>query len=321
MPSRHRRLLVVPLVLFALFAYAAPVSAASVRDTWPVQNIHDRGSNVSAIQGLLRAHGSTIEVSGTYDAGTKTAVIAFQTAHGLTANGIVAASTWDALVVPLKQGDSGEAVKALQRLLIAKRHASLSVTGVFGSVTRDRVAAFQAHYGMTIWGSVGPVTWRRLVAHFQYPSFGTNLCAYTVGNGNAHWATGSAIGLLKAAETAFLKLGYGRISMGDASFEHGGDIPGHETHEQGLDMDLRLIRTDEKQCTWGTNRFWSTYDRAATRALIKTIRATAPGHVKLIYFNDPVLIHEGLTTWFKGHDDHLHVRYCESSHPLAMYDC
>ena len=33
--------------------------------------------------------------------------------------------------------------------------------------------------------------------------------------------------------------------------------------------------------------------------------------MKLIYFNDPVLISEGLTTWYTGHDDHLHVRYCE----------
>ena len=51
------------------------------------------------------------------------------------------------------------------------------------------------------------------------------------------------------------------------------------------------------------------------------IRAAAPGHVKLIYFNDPVLIREGLTTWFSGHDDHLHIRYCEPSYPIARYRC
>jgi hypothetical protein len=34
-----------------------------------------------------------------------------------------------------------------------------------------------------------------------------------------------------------------------------------------------------------------------------------------------VLIREGLTTWFAGHDDHLHVRYCEVVHPLKAYDC
>ena len=61
----------------------------------------------------------------------------------------------------------------------------------------------------------------------------------------------------------------------------------------------------------------SSYDRTATRALIKAIRAAAPGHVKLIYFNDPVLIREGLTTRYTGHDDHLHIRYCEPGYPVA----
>ena len=110
-------------------------------------------------------------------------------------------------------------------------------------------------------------------------------------------------------------------SVGDGGYEHGGNIPGHQTHERGLDVDIRPIRDNEDQCTWGTNWRFSSYDRSATRALIKIIRATAPGHVKLIYFNDPVLISEGLTKWFAGHDDHLHIRYCERLYPVAQYRC
>ena len=41
----------------------------------------------------------------------------------------------------------------------------------------------------------------------------------------------------------------------------------------------------------------------------------------MIYFNDPVLIREGLATWYSGHDDHIHVRFCEKIHPIAIYDC
>ena len=81
------------------------------------------------------------------------------------------------------------------------------------------------------------------------------------------------------------------------------------------------MRTDKGQCSWGGSYRRSTYDRAATRDLIRAIRASAPGHVRLIYFNDPVLIREGLTRWFTGHDDHLHIRYCEKVHPVAAYDC
>ena len=81
------------------------------------------------------------------------------------------------------------------------------------------------------------------------------------------------------------------------------------------------MRKGKDQCRWGGNYRAATYDRAATRALVVAIRATAPGHVKLIYFNDPVLIREGLTRRLAGHDDHLHVRYCEKTHPLKRYDC
>jgi hypothetical protein len=56
-------------------------------------------------------------------------------------------------------------------------------------------------------------------------------------------------------------------------------------------------------------------------AFIREIRAAAPGHIKVIYFNDPVLIGEGLTTRVSGHDDHLHVRYCEAWHPVTAYRC
>jgi hypothetical protein len=81
------------------------------------------------------------------------------------------------------------------------------------------------------------------------------------------------------------------------------------------------MRDANNQCTWGGTYRLANYDRSATRALVKAIRATAPRHVKVIYFNDPVLIREGLTTWYAGHDDHLHVRYCDAAHPLAAYRC
>jgi peptidoglycan hydrolase-like protein with peptidoglycan-binding domain len=321
MARPSRRLLLLPLVVVALFVAAAPASASTLSDSYPVQSLGNRGSNVRAIQGLLRAHGSPIAIDGVYGASTKAAVQAFQSGHDLTPSGIVAAATWDALVIPVKLGSTGEAVSALQRLLNEKRRAGQGVTGTFGPVTRDNVAAFQRHFGMTVWGRVGRVTWRRLIAHFEYPTWGKRICDYSVGNGTANWGTGAAIGQLEAAAARFIALGNGRVALGDIGYQHGGDIPGHQTHEQGLDVDIRLIRDHEDQCTWGTNWRLSSYDRSATRALIKAIRATAPGHIKVIYFNDPVLIDEKLTVWFSGHDDHIHVRYCESSHPLHTYDC
>ena len=220
-------------------------------------------------------------------------------------------------------GSRGEAVRALQKELNEKRLTHLPTDGVFGTQTRDAVRAFQRHVGVAATGVAGAVTWKSLIWHFELPTFGssTNLCDYTVGNGAANWATSAAVAQLEAAARVIGAKGYGRIGVGDAGFEHGGDIPGHQTHEWGMDIDIRPLRYSRDQCSGGTNWHYATYDRYATRQLIGAIRATAPRHVMLIYFNDPVLIREGLTTWYAGHDDHLHVRYCEKTFPNAMYDC
>ena len=74
MPRPAPRVLVLPLVALALLAVASPVSAASVRDTYPVQSLGDRGTNVAVLQRLLQAHGATIDASANFGPTTKAAV-------------------------------------------------------------------------------------------------------------------------------------------------------------------------------------------------------------------------------------------------------
>jgi peptidoglycan hydrolase-like protein with peptidoglycan-binding domain len=89
---------------------------------------------------------------------TVAAAKAFQTAKGLGADGIVGPQTGGALVPTIRQGDSGNAVKALQVELNAKRRLSLPVDGVFSVAVKDAVAAFQSHAGIGADGIVGPIT-------------------------------------------------------------------------------------------------------------------------------------------------------------------
>jgi peptidoglycan hydrolase-like protein with peptidoglycan-binding domain len=308
-------------LLFVMLITSWGAGTASAAPPFPHQSHGNRGVDVKAIQGLLRHHGGGLLVDGIFGTSTERAVKAFQTANGLTVNGRVDEKTWLKLLVRIESGSGGEAVRALQRQLNEKRKAGLTVDGVYGATTRRAVITFQQHAHLTQNGIAGPLTWRYLVAHFERPVFGSKVCDYQVGNGLADWGTAAAIGQVEAAAFRVVELGHGRVAVGDVGFEHGGDIRGHESHERGLDVDVRPMRRAEDQCTWGVNYHWSTYDRPATRDLIKAIRATATGHVKLIYFNDPVLIREGLTTWYAGHDDHLHIRYCEKVHPVAAYDC
>ncbi len=316
-----RALLALLAGVLLVLAVASPAAALST--VYPVQSLGNRGSEVRALQYLLRHHGRSLAVDGVFGSTTQTAVAAHQKAKGLRVTGVVDEATWRSLTPRLAPGSSGEAVRGLQRLLNEKRRSGLTVNGVFGDSTRQAVVSFQRHMGESATGHVAPVTWRRLLWHYELPQWGTTtgLCDYSVGNGTANWGTGSAIGQLEAAAKRIYDAGYGRVPVGDAGFEHGGDIPGHQTHEQGMDVDLRPMRDANNQCTWGGTYRLANYDRSATRALVKAIRATAPRHVKVIYFNDPVLIREGLTTWYAGHDDHLHVRYCDAAHPVSTYRC
>jgi peptidoglycan hydrolase-like protein with peptidoglycan-binding domain len=299
-------------------ATPAPVAAAPL---YPNQSLGNRGVDVKALQGLLMHHGAPIRVDGVFAAPTEAAMRAFQAAHGLPVNGQADERTWVALVVRVESGSTGEAVKALQRQLNVKRLAGLAVDGVFGPTTKSALMAFQRHTGLTRNGIAGPLTWRYLISAFERPVFGSKVCDYQVGNGPADWGTAAAIGQIEAAAVAVVAQNHGRVAIGDIGFEYGGDIPGHDSHEHGLDVDVRPMRTDKRQCSWGGSYRTSTYDRAATRDLVKAIRATAPGHVRLIWFNDPVLVAEGLTRRRSGHDDHLHIRYCELVYPVAAYDC
>lgn len=307
--TRTRRLLVVVLLGLALVVPAARAQAYSGA-FFHVVSSGNRGADVQAVQYLLQSHGFSTGADGVFGSGTTSAVQAFQRSRGLTADGAVGANTWGRLVVTLRSGSSGAAVRALQVELNEKRNAGLAVDGQFGSGTFNAVRSFQSHAGITADGVVGATTWKNLVWHYGYPSF-TNLCDQNPdGNTTANWGVASTVAQVEAAAASFAGTGQGRVPMGDISFEHGGDIGGHASHETGLDVDLWPIRTDSAQCT-ASRITWqsSSYDRAATRTLVRAIRDRAPGQVALIYFNDPTLISEGLTTQYPNHDNHLHVRY------------
>jgi hypothetical protein len=94
------------------------------------------------------------------------------------------------------------------------------------------------------------------------------------------------------------------IGVGNISKQGGGPVPPHSSHQTGLDVDFRLLRTDGARI--GITFRSPSYSRTRTQALVNTIRSNPILQVKLILCNDDRL--QGVQPW-PGHDDHLHVRF------------
>jgi peptidoglycan hydrolase-like protein with peptidoglycan-binding domain len=155
-----------------LLSAAVPAQALQ---PWPVLK---QGPNalwpkvtVRSLQYLLNAHGARLAVNGTFGATTKAAVLKFQRAHRLPANGVVGAKTWLALIVTVRRGSRGPAVRAVQDQINFRNNRNghtLDVDGVYGAKTQAAVRAFQqamSHEirGFPVDGIVGPRTWQALV--------------------------------------------------------------------------------------------------------------------------------------------------------------
>lgn len=150
----------------------------------PLLRHGDRGEDVRDVQSRLKEAGYLDgPIDGIFGSGTRSAVIAFQRDKGLDADGVVGNQTWAALLQgdgradepddppnptgttprpTLHEGDRGDDVRHLQRLLINAGYLSGSIDGMFGSGTRAAVSAFQRDQGLDADGIVGPRTWAAL---------------------------------------------------------------------------------------------------------------------------------------------------------------
>jgi peptidoglycan hydrolase-like protein with peptidoglycan-binding domain len=145
---------------------------SNILSPWPVvQNGSRRTSNTDPSI-LLRAHRYNLAVDGIFGPATEAAVKAFQTSKGMTADGIVAPQTWSALIIQVKKGSSGDAVRGVQeefQFRSGEPGKGLKVDGIFGPQTDSAFRAFQHALSLDIPSVivdeiVGPVTWQALVS-------------------------------------------------------------------------------------------------------------------------------------------------------------
>lgn len=110
-------------------------------------------------------------VDGIFGTKTKAAVIKFQQGYNhLPSNGVVDVETilqldeavWLSQKEVLREGSTGEEVKALQQVFTAYDIKSLTADGFFGRKTKEAVMWFQKNQGLQADGIVGKETWAAL---------------------------------------------------------------------------------------------------------------------------------------------------------------
>jgi hypothetical protein len=158
-----------PATLFAANLPAWPVLRQGSNNQWPPVTVR-------SLQYLLNAHGARLDVDGVFGARTDAAVRAFQRCHGLVLDGVVGRQTWSAVIITVRRGSSGPAVKAVQdqanfRNPRGEGPPTLQVDGIFGAKTDGWVRGFQSGValalevpGFQVDGIVGPMTWQVMIA-------------------------------------------------------------------------------------------------------------------------------------------------------------
>jgi peptidoglycan hydrolase-like protein with peptidoglycan-binding domain len=131
---------------------------------WPFVRPGNRGERVFAVQYLLQQKGYRVPATGFYGTITTGAVKSFQRSRGLNPSGNVGPSTWDRLIVTLRFGNRGPAVKAVQHnMRFAYGFQFQRVTGFFGTETLAVVRAFQRGSRLPVTGVVNSPTWMTII--------------------------------------------------------------------------------------------------------------------------------------------------------------
>lgn len=142
---------------------------------WPEISKGHKAHPVPSLQYHLRARGQLVTVDGDFGPRTDAAVRAYQKEKRLTVDGIVGPLTWQALVVTVRRGDQGDAVRSVQEEFQYRNQSDDEdnaplVDGIFGPRTEQAVRDWQQFLrdndepAMAVDGIVGRMTWQSLIS-------------------------------------------------------------------------------------------------------------------------------------------------------------
>ncbi|MXO58232.1 LysM peptidoglycan-binding domain-containing protein [Altererythrobacter salegens] len=198
--------------------------------------------------------------------------------------------------IALRFGTTWQALKALNALVSADVIHPGQVLKLPADTEPDHPDLTKP---VTSAGKVAPIT-------TQLPVSGPGFVIYNPDDaaGSDRFGTEGFVAALKDMAKKWSQSETVPIAFGDMSHKNGTKFPPHKGHVSGREVDIRPLRKDGKNlpATWKS----AEYDRLKTQKLMMLVKAEQPN--AKFFFNDPVLIDEGLCRPLGGHDNHLHLQ-------------
>jgi peptidoglycan hydrolase-like protein with peptidoglycan-binding domain len=214
-------------------AVAGPIGAAGVLTQVPTFSVGlkqgSTGPEVKSLQQSLIAAGVPVSggADGIFGPGTRAAVVAFQSARGLSPTGEVDAATQTALTAApaaasgtasaMAIGTQSPEVKALQEALIRFGvHLPKGANGIFDASTQRGIRNFQSWNGLPVSGVLDAATTARLAIGVATPS--APAATPTAPNPSVGLRMGAQGALVKGLQQALLNAGITLKGGADGSF-------------------------------------------------------------------------------------------------------
>lgn len=143
---------------------------------------------LNAIRALKYPALNLLTVDGKYGNSTKVTVMQYQGYALLPIDGVIGLNTWNSIVttytiltggnadtypgIPLRSGMTGQDVRHMQRYLnaLALIYTAIntqSIDGNYGNNMSNAVRLFQRQFSLTIDGTIGQMTWNKIVAVYN----------------------------------------------------------------------------------------------------------------------------------------------------------
>lgn len=122
----------------------------------------DKGDIVRVAQ-YLTDYCNIKNASGTFDAAFLAHVKDWQDSNGINVDGVIGPETWNAILKKLPTCSTSKNKKSVYICAIQILIGGLTVDGVYGSKTKNAVAAYQSANGLKVDGICGAKTWACLI--------------------------------------------------------------------------------------------------------------------------------------------------------------